>query len=232
MTHDILLPFHTHSQDGVGNASLTLTDAVIAGWTGRDIAAMERHIAELEALGVARPAATPTFYRTSVARITLANSIEVSGEDSSGEVEFVLIQHGSELWIGVGSDHTDRKVETYSVTVSKQICEKPMAPVLWPYQEVQAHWDSLIVRSFAVEKGVRNLYQEGEVASMLAPAALIEKYTDGKDRLPNGTVMFGGTLPARGGVRAAERFDFELEDPVLGRHIAHGYDVLSLPVEG
>ena len=232
MTHDILLPFQTHSRSGVGNASLTLTHAVIAGWTGRDTAAMERHIAELEALGVARPAAMPTFYRTSVTRITHAESIEVSGEDSSGEVEFVLIQHGSELWIGVGSDHTDRKVETYSVTVSKQMCEKPMAPVLWPYQEVQAHWDRLIVRSYAVENGTRTLYQEGAVAGMLAPAALIEKYTDGKDRLPNGTIMFGGTLPARGGVRAAERFEFELEDPVLDRHIAHGYDMLSLPVEG
>ncbi|MDH3376081.1 MAG: DUF2848 domain-containing protein [Gammaproteobacteria bacterium] len=232
MTHDILLPFHTHSQDGVGTASLTLSDAVIAGWTGRDTAAMERHIVELEALGVTRPAATPIFYRTSVARITLANCIEVSGEDSSGEVEFVLIQHGSELWVGVGSDHTDRKVETYNVTVSKQMCDKPMAPVLWPYQEVQAHWDSLIVRSFAVENGERNLYQEGPVASMLAPATLIQKYTDGRDRLPNGTAMFGGTLPARGGVRAAVRFEFELEDPVLGRHIAHGYDVLPLPDHG
>lgn len=232
MTHDILLPFETHSQSGVRSASLTLTNAVIAGWTGRDSAAMERHITELEALGVARPAAMPTFYRTSVTRITHADSIEVSGDDSSGEVEFVLIQYGSELWIGVGSDHTDRKVETYSVTVSKQMCEKPVAPVLWPYQEVQGHWDRLIVRSFVVENGVRNLYQEGAVASMLAPVTLVEKYTDGKDCLPNGTVMFGGTVPARGGVRAAERFYFELEDPVLDRHIAHGYDVLSLPVEG
>ena len=232
MTHDIHLRFHVHSQDGVGNVSLPLSNAVIAGWTARDTAAMERHIAELEALGVARPAAMPTFYRTSVARITHADSIEVSGEDSSGEVEFVLIQYGSELWVGVGSDHTDRRVETYSVTVSKQMCEKPIAPVLWPYREVQAHWDSLIVRSFAVESGERSLYQEGAVTSMLAPDVLIEKYTDGKDHLPNGTVMFGGTLSARGGVRASERFEFELDDPVLGRHIAHGYDVLSLPVEG
>ena len=28
----------------------------------------------------------------------------------------------------LGSDHTDRKVEAYSVTVSKQMCDKPMAP--------------------------------------------------------------------------------------------------------
>ena len=232
MAHDIRLSFQTYSQDGVGNASLTLTDAVIAGWTGRNAMAMEKHIAELEALGVTRPATTPIFYRTAVARITHADSIEVSGENSSGEVEFIMIQDGSQLWIGVGSDHTDRKVETYSVTVSKQMCEKPIAPGWFPDQEVQTHWDCLIVRSYAVENGTRTLYQEGAVAGMLAPAALIEKYTDGKDRLPNGTVMFGGTLPARGGVRAAERFEFELEDPVLDRHIAHGYDVLSLPVEG
>ena len=31
-----------------------------------------------------------------------------------------------------------------------------------------------------------------------------------------------------GGVKAAERFDFELEDPVLGRSLRHGFDVEPL----
>ncbi len=45
-------------------------------------------------------------------------------------------------------------------------------------------------------------------------------------------MMFCGTLAAHGGVRPADRFDFELEDPVRKKKIAHGYDVFTLPVAG
>src|SRR6266581_2270822 len=121
--------------------TINIQGAVIAGWTGRDKSAMEQHIRELEALGVARPATTPIFYRVAVTRMTTASSIEVAGPDSSGEVEFVLVSHGGKLFVGVGSDHTDRKAETYNVTVSKQMCEKPVAPHFWPFEEVSGHWD-------------------------------------------------------------------------------------------
>jgi hypothetical protein len=36
----------------------------------------------------------------------------VSGPDSSGEVEFVLLAKPDGLWVTLGSDHTDRKAET------------------------------------------------------------------------------------------------------------------------
>ena len=35
----------------------------------------------------------------------------------------MLVQAGGRLLVGVGSDHTDRKVETYNITVSKQMCD-------------------------------------------------------------------------------------------------------------
>ena len=63
------------------------------------------------------------------------------GENSSGEVEFVLVRSEDDLWIGVGSDHTDRTVETYNVTVSKQMCDKPIAPELWCFEDVRDHWE-------------------------------------------------------------------------------------------
>jgi hypothetical protein len=44
--------------------------------------------------------------------------------------------------------------------------------------------------------------------------------------------MFGGTFAAKGGIRPASRFEFELEDPVLKRTIRHCYDVITLPVLG
>lgn len=65
---------------------------------------------------------------------------------------------------------------------------------------------------------------------MRPPGELIALYLDGADALPPGMAMFCGALAVHGGVRSAERFDFELEDPVLGRTLRHGYDVAPLPI--
>jgi len=207
-----------------------IAQLVIAGWTGRDPAAVEKHILELEALGVRRPAGVPIFYRAAAARLTTDPVIEATGKSSGGEVEFVLLQYGR-LWVGVGSDHTDREVEKYGVTVSKQMCDKPVAPLFWAYDDVAAHWDRLLLRSYVVESGQRVLYQEGSVTSMLDPGALIARFS-GASRLPEGTLMFGGTLPARGGVRPTDEFEFELEDPVRRCRITGSYRVRALPLLG
>ncbi|CEJ11401.1 hypothetical protein BN1110_01691 [bacterium YEK0313] len=223
------LTFSVVSGQGAATRTFTVTRAVIAGWTGRDPVARDKHIAELAALGVKPPATTPVYYRVAAGRLTIDARIEVSGGASSGEVEFMLLGAGGATYVGVGSDHTDRQVETYDVTVSKQMCDKPVAPTLWPFDEVKDHWDRLVLRSWATIDGERRLYQEGPVDTMLAPAALIAGHA-GDDALPEGTALFGGTLAAIGGIRPASRFDFELEDPVLGRRIRHGYDVAVLPV--
>ncbi|MEA2824072.1 MAG: hypothetical protein QOF03_554 [Alphaproteobacteria bacterium] len=220
-------------QEGAGApraANVTVERAVIAGWTGRDAQAVETHIKELEVLGVKRPATTPIFYRVGAARLTIETSIEVLGEASSGEVEFVLLQTQGALWVGAGSDHTDREVEAYGVSVSKQMCEKPIARLFWRFEDVAAHWDRLLLRSYATIKGSRALYQEGPVAAMRHPEDLLARFD--KNGLAEGTLMFCGTLAVHGGLRPAERFEFELEDPVKGRKIQHGYDVASLPILG
>ncbi len=204
---------------------------VIAGWAARDKDAQEHHIRELEALGVSRPTTTPTFYRASASRLSQAPVMEAVGTASSGEVEPVLIATDGGLFISVGSDHTDREVEAYGITVSKQMCDKPVAGAAWPYDEVADHWDDLILRSYATIDGARGLYQEGAVAALLAPADLIRGFTS-SDTLTPGTVMFGGTMPAIGGVRPATRFEGELEDPVLGRTIRFSYDIETLPILG
>ena len=207
-----------------------VNDAVIAGWTGRDAIAVEKHIKELEALGVKRPATTPIFYRVAAARLTTNDTIEAVGDSSGGEVEFVLLQDAGRLWVGAGSDHTDREVEKYGVTVSKQLCDKPVASVFWSYEEVAPHWDELILRAHVIEGGKSALYQEGAVTAMMHPQALLEKHSS--TSLRDGTLLFGGTLAAHGGVRPTSEFSFELEDPVLGRKIAHRYRVRILPILG
>jgi hypothetical protein len=225
------LTFTVDAQGTTTPLTLAIDQAVIAGWTGRDPVARDKHIAELEAIGIARPATTPIYYRVSARRLTTEDSIEVSGGDSSGEVEFVLIGWQGRVFVGLGSDHTDRKVETYSITVSKQMCDKVMAPVLWELEDVAGHWDQLILRSFAWIGGARVLYQEGTLDNMLSVAELVRRgFEDGK--LPDGCAMFGGTFAAKGCIRPASRFEYELEDPVLKRCIRHAYDVIELPVRG
>jgi hypothetical protein len=219
-----------------------IDDVIVAGWTGRDSAAVEKHIRELEALGVKRPAITPIFYRVSAVRVTTTTEIDAVGTHSGGEVEFVLLQHDGRMWVGVGSDHTDRQVETYGVTVSKQMCDKPVAPVFWAFDEIAPHWDQLKLRAYVMENGERKIYQEGTVAAMLAPLDLIrrcprpflprEQGRNGSGQLPENTLMFCGTLAARGGVRPTEWFEFEIEDPVLRRSITHAYSVRILPLLG
>jgi hypothetical protein len=225
------LPLLLHDDGGLTRRNVAIDHLVIAGWTGRDRAAVEKHIAELAAIGVKPPATTPIFYRASAARLTIADSIEVLGDASSGEAEFVLLQQDGRLWVGTGSDHTDREVETYGVSVSKQMCDKPIAPEFWPMVEVAPHWDKLTLRAYIAEKGQRVLYQEGAVTAMLDPLELIGKYR-GKAGLADGTLMFCGTLSARGGVRPSAIFEVELDDPVLARKIQHRYRIDTMPVLG
>ena len=226
-----VLNLSLQDRSGSRPATVAIDQAIVAGWTGRDAAAVEKHIRELEALGVKRPATTPIFYRVSASRLTTDDTIEAVGESSGGEVEFVLLQHGGRLWVGTGSDHTDREVEKYGVTVSKQMCDKPVAPAFWAFDEVAPHWDRLLLRSHVEENGQRVLYQDGSVAAMIDPRDLMQRHAaDG--RLPENTIMFCGTLAAHGGVRATKSFAFELEDPVLGRKISHAYRVRTLPILG
>lgn len=225
------LTFTIDAQGTTTPLTLAIDQAVVAGWTGRDPVARDKHIAELEAIGIARPATTPIYYRVSARRLTTEDQIEVCGGDSSGEVEFVLIGWQGRIFVGLGSDHTDRKVECYGVTVSKQMCDKPMASVLWELEEVIDHWDSLILRSWAWIGGKRELYQEGTLDAMLSvPELLARGFSDGK--LPDGCAMFGGTFAAKGGIRPSSRFECELEDPILKRSIRHAYDVIEMPVRG
>jgi hypothetical protein len=202
---------------------------IVAGWTGRDVAALQHHIDELAAIGVPRPSTVPVFYRNSVNVLTQTTRLEVLGPHTSGEVEPVLVALDDGMWLGVGSDHTDRKAETMGIALSKQLCGKVVGTQLWRLEEVVPHWDRLVIRAHATIGGQRVLYQQGALAGMRTPADLLARY-DGSTALKPGTVMFCGTVGAIGGIRPATRFEMELEDPVLGRKLAHAYDVVALPV--
>ena len=223
------LEFEGRAKGAVEKVAVDIKDLVIAGWTGRDVAALNHHIEELKAIGVQPPSQVPIYYRAAAQMLTQADSIQVLGDDSSGEVERVLIGAASRLWVTVGADHTDRKVESYGIAISKQMCAKPIGRTAWRFEEVEPHWDKLVLRSFIQEDGKRVLYQEGPLAKIRDPRELILGWRDNK-RLPLGAVMFCGTMPAIGTIRPSPRFEMELDDPVLGRKISHAYEIEALPI--
>lgn len=210
--------------------SIGISSLVIAGWTGRDPAAVEQHIAELAAIGVKRPRTVPCFYRLGANLLTTATELEVVGEDSSGEVEFVLIGAPDGIYVGVGSDHTDRKVEAYGVTASKQMCPKPVGRALWRLDDVEDHWDRLVLRSHVTRKGKRLAYQEGPVSRMLAPRDLLARLAQSGGDFAAGTAMFCGTLAVDGQIGGGERFEIELHDALNNRSLKHGYATRCLAV--
>lgn len=209
--------------------AIRIDELIIAGWAGRDAAAIRHHIDELAALGIPAPSTTPLYYRVAAQTITQSDRLVVLGPDSSGEVEPVVVAMADGLWIGIGSDHTDRKAEASGIALSKQLCGKPVGAQLWWYADVEGHWDRLTLRSWATVEGRRVLYQESPAATLRTPRDLIRNHT-GTDMLPAGTLMFCGTPDAIGGIRPAARFEMELHDPVLDRSLTHGYDIEVLPV--
>ena len=139
---------------------IVINRAIVGGWTGRDKDALQHHIDELAKIGVKAPEKTPMFYRVGVSRLTTADAIEVIGDGSSGEVEYVLIQRENRIWVGAASDHTDRVYEHMGITVAKQLCDKPIATEFWPLDEVESHWDQIKIRSYIQEDGEEVLYQD------------------------------------------------------------------------
>jgi len=222
-----MLSFTRHFGGKTDQVSMVPETLIVAGWTGRDEAALNHHIEELAAIGVPRPTSVPVFYRNAVTNVVQTDRLEVLGPDTSGEVEPVIVALNDGLWIGLGSDHTDRKAETMGIALSKQLCGKVMASALWRFDEISKHWDRIVIRSYATIDGVRTLYQEGALALMRDPVDLMTRYGN---PFFAGTIVMCGTIGAKGGIRPAARFDMELEDPVLKRRMAHCYDVIVLPV--
>lgn len=198
---------------------------VVAGWTGRVRAAVDHHIQELAAIGVAPPSQVPLFYRVSERLLSQSPTLQVLGEETSGEIEPLVVLAGGETYLGLASDHTDRALEVTSVAASKQICGKPVARTLWPWEEVENHLDALQLATEIEEQGRWTRYQDGTLAAIRPLPDLIAAA-----RLAQGSAMLCGTLPAIGGVRPAARYRMVMTDPIIGRSIELEYKTTTLPV--
>mgnify|MGYP005844828397 CR=1 FL=1 len=200
--------------------------ALNGGWAGRDQEAVRKHIEELAAIGVPGPTRTPTLYALSNYLVTTADTVQVQHGKTSGEVEYVLlIGAGDEVYVTVGSDHTDRDLETRDIEWSKQAYPNVLAPEVWRYREVADHWDELVLRCWVVKEGERRLYQEAALSALQPPGVwfgLLEGLFGSKRA---NLVVMSGTVATHGGLVYADSYDMELHDPVLRRTIRHGYRV-------
>jgi hypothetical protein len=166
----------------------------------------------------------------SPATLSIGGDMEVVGPQSSGEVECVLFKSRGKVYMGVGSDHTDRDFEKYDIPASKQMCAKPVASTVWDMDEVKDHLDQVTLRSWMTVEGERRLYQEGRLGDNLDVLEVLGGIpTEDGLGLDNDFCMYCGTFAAQGGIAYGELFEFEMEDPVLGRKIGHAYRLQALP---
>ncbi len=206
---------------------------VLIGYAGRDQESVIAHVEELKAIGVPAPQSVPSMYWASPMCISSATSISVVGDGCSGEVEFFAVfDADGKMHFTVASDHTDRKLETVSVSKAKQACPKVIGNVFWHYDDVKDHWDSIELRSWVTEPGkAERIYQDATLAKLLTPEELYEKAKSDLSALGIGQsfVFCSGTIPLAGAISYKGSFRMELRDPVLQRSIEHAYTVIELP---
>jgi 4-hydroxyphenylacetate 3-monooxygenase len=193
----------THTQTlafdvaGTGE-TIELTDftAVVAGYTGRDAAAVQHHIDELAAIGVAPPPAVPMFYPVESVTVSAAAALAVAGERTSGEIEPLYIRHRGRYYLGIASDHTDRHVEMLDIGDSKRACPKPVAGTVVAIPELGGlSLDECRARSWVDGR----LYQDGTLDKLRTPANVVELLLERTGIGDGDFVCLGGTLPVIGG---------------------------------
>ena len=221
--------FTLEEKTGKKEISLEIKGAILCGYTGRDQAAVRRHIEELQKEGVKPPPSVPTFYPKPPQGIAFDGDIYVQGQETSGEIEYVLLVNPQGLWVGLGSDHTDRELERLDILKSKQVCPTIISRSLWNYDEIKEHWDNIEMRSWATREDKKALYQESSLATILPPGELIRLVQQKVRGSLEGIMIYSGTPPLKtGGIVFADRFEGELYDSVLKKKLTFNYPIHTL----
>ena len=179
---------------------------MVVGYAGRDRAAVEHHIDELADLGVPRPPSVPYYMMFPPWLVTQETAVTVAGAESSGEAEVVIVVDGADVFVNVGSDHTDRALEAVDIAASKGVCPKPVGRTGWTAESLEDSWDSLRLSS-RIDGDVA--YQDGPVAANVAPLELVAAIPWAASP-PSCFVAFTGTVPVMGGIRPSTGFHAEL----------------------
>ena len=202
---------------------------VVVGYTGADEAAVQHHIDELAAEGVAPPPQVPMYWAMPPSSLSQESAIEVPSRGTSGEVELALVVTGDEVLLTAASDHTCREAEAIDIRLSKLICPTPLASQAWRWNDVADRWADLELAATIDVDGKSQPYQSATAGGNRPPFELMERipWTDSR---PGSYVVLCGTVPAIGGIRPADGFHGSITDPGSGDRITLDYAVA--PVAG
>ncbi len=219
------ITFRLHQGKSVKPLEIEYQHLFAIGYAGRNMEKTRNHISELEReLGVPAPKRIPTIFECSHLLLTQDEELQFVGGRTCGEAEYIILLCNGKIYIGVGSDHTDRELESQSVLKSKQICAKPIGSDIWDYDDLKDHWDSIRIRSFQQEGGVEIPYQDGRLADILQPEKILSELNERLGDIGN-SVIFSGTVPVIDIFRFGEAFRCELVDDILSRSISCFYRV-------
>lgn len=200
------------------------------GYAGRDEDKTWEHIEELKKIGVPEPKSVPELYHLSDYLIDKSGVIQVIGDQTSGEVEIVLIcDEEGKLYVTVGSDHTDRALETVSIHKSKQVCAKPIASKMWGFDAVKEEWDDLILYSEVLSEGKWIKYQNDKVSSII-PLQQIMAFLEKNEVESKNYVAYCGTVPLLNGFIYGEGFKCGIHSQKLDESIELEYKIEKLKV--
>jgi hypothetical protein len=201
-----------------------------AGYVGKNQEEVRRHIEELAAKGIPGPKSIPVLFPVVCHALTTDSAVEVYGSETSGEVEYVLcVVREDEVYVGLGSDHTDRHLEEVDIPRAKQICPNLMARTVWPLGEVERHWDDLLMSANVTKDGKDSRYQEGRLGLLLNPAELMS-FVKSKISGPlENLIIFSGTMGMLTGEFVfGHKFSAKLIDEKLNRRLELSYDIKPL----
>lgn len=201
-----------------------------AGYVGRNQEEVRKHVRELAAKGVPAPSSTPALYAVGCHCLYAGDEIDVYGDETSGEAEYVLfVKNEKTVYIGLGSDHTDRFLEKTDIPRSKQICPNVVVPQIWALDDVAGHWDDIMLRSYVVKDGKEVLYQEGTLGAIFSPGQLMKFVAEKTGTNLDDTILFSGTLSLKtGDFLYGEEFRAEMIDSRLNRTLELTYTIRAL----
>ena len=176
-------------------------------------------------IGIAFDIPAPRVYPIAPHDVVTDDEIFVHNDETSGEVEIVLLQMGGQLYAGVGSDHTDRALERTSIVWSKQAYPNVLARTFWPLDDVRDHWDDLVLRSWVDGRA----YQDVGVSIFMEPDEMLARLKDRIPSLPDTYMLYSGTyVSVDKSLGFGKTWAFEVEDPTLGRTIRHEYKLTNI----
>lgn len=191
---------------------------IVAGYTGRDQRAVQAHIDELAAIGIAPPPTVPMLYDLDPELATADGTIAADAT-SSGEAEPVFVRHRGDWFLGVGSDHTDRELERADIRASKAACPKPVGSHVIPLPAglLDGAYDDAWDAGWLTSRVDGVPYQSGSLTNLRQPSDLLRRVTrafDGEPGEDDDLVVFAGTVPLLdGGFRFGTEWQLELTLP-------------------